>query len=87
MYTITIVLSFAFIFINKVKQVVKSGKVPSLLLFKSNIKKPLLIVSIFGTSHIFTIFHIFTHFFCGHNVRKQARGDCICSTYKSFFCL
>ena len=44
------------------KHFVKIGKFPSLLLNKSNIKKQLLIVSIFGTSHIFTIFHIFTHF-------------------------
>ena len=37
------------------KQVVKSGKVPSLLLTRSSIKKTAIIVSIFGTSRIFTI--------------------------------
>ena len=35
------------------KQVVKSGKVPSLLLTRSSIKKTAIIVSIFGTSRIF----------------------------------
>ena len=70
-------LSISFHIYKKSKPVVKSGKVPNLLLIISNIKKTANIVSIFGTSRIFTISHMFTHFFCGHNVRKYARDYCI----------
>ena len=55
---------------NKVNKLLKVEKSPVCF------KKTANIVSIIGTSHIFTITYIFTHFFCGHNVRKQARGDC-----------
>ena len=47
-----------------------------MLLTNSNIKKTVIIVCIFISFHIFTISHIFTHFFYRHNVRKKARGDC-----------
>ena len=33
-------------------------------------QKTAIIVIVFGTSRIFTISRIFTHFLCGHNVRK-----------------
>ena len=41
-----------------------------LLLTKSSIEKTNIIVSMFYTSRIFTISHLFTRFFCGHIVRK-----------------
>ena len=66
------VLYFVFIFINKVSKLLIVGKSPAQPAFNyKKYQKTDTIASIIGTSHIFTISHIFTHFFCGHNVRKQ----------------
>ena len=35
------------------------------------------IVAIFPTSRLVTFSRLVTHFCCGHNVRRFARGDCI----------
>ena len=62
---------------NKVNKLLKVDKSPVCFKLEAISKKTTKIVSIIGTSHIFTISYIFTHFFCRHNVRKQARGECI----------
>ena len=53
---------FCFHVYKQSKKNIKSEKVSSLLLIRSNIKKKATLVSVFSTSHIFTISHIFTFF-------------------------
>ena len=58
-----------FFFINEVNKLLKVGK--SLVCYQLVvISKIAITFNLFGTSHIFTISHILTHFCCGHTVRK-----------------
>ena len=60
----------------------KMSESPQTVFYQTHYKKTANIVGIFSTSYLVTLFRLVTHYCCGHNGRRFARGDCNAVTCK-----